>query len=275
MDKTILITGATDGIGKQIAYELASQGNRIILHGRNEEKSSQTVVELKTRIPAAAIDHISADFDSLSNARDMAVAICERYERLDVLINNAGVYNTTWEISPDGYESNLTVNYLAVYVLTKNLQNLLRNSVPARIVNVSSIAHKRGRIDLEKISDQPGEFFDSYKAYADSKLMLMYFSYCLADELSGTGVTVNSLHPGVITTKMLINGFNMTGEDVLVGAETPVYLATSPEVEGVTGKYFDKKASVPSSRLSYDFSTREKVIQWTKKKMIKGGWIEE
>lgn len=275
MDKTILITGATDGIGKQIAYELASQGNRIILHGRNEEKSSQTVVELKTRIPSAAIDHISADFDSLSNARDMAAAICERYERLDVLINNAGVYNTTWEISPDGYESNLTVNYLAVYVLTKNLQNLLQNSVPARIVNVSSIAHKRGRIDLEKISDQPGEFFDSYKAYADSKLMLIYFTYCLADELSGTGVTVNSLHPGVITTKMLINGFNMTGEDVLVGAETPVYLATSPEVEGVTGKYFDKKASVPSSRLSYDFSTREKVIQWTKKKMIKGGWIEE
>ncbi len=275
MDKTILITGATDGIGKQIAYELASQGNRVILHGRNEEKSSQTVAELKSRMPAATIDHISADFGSLSNVRDMAAAICERYERLDVLINNAGVYNTTREITPDGFESNLAVNYLAVYVLTKNLLDLLQKSAPARIVNVSSIAHKRGRIDLEQIIHQPGEFFESYKAYADSKLMLMYFTYCMADELSGTGVTVNSLHPGVITTKMLVNGFNMTGEDVFVGAETPVYLATSPEVEGVTGKYFDKKTPVPSSRLSYDFSVREKVILWTKKMMVKGGWIAE
>jgi NAD(P)-dependent dehydrogenase (short-subunit alcohol dehydrogenase family) len=275
MDKTILITGATDGIGKRIAYELAANGFHIILHGRNEEKCLRAVAELKAKIPGSNIDHISADFYSLANAKGMAEAIIDRFNRLDVLINNAGVYNTTFETSMDGYESNLAVNYLAVFVLTKNLQSLLQNSAPSRIVNVSSIAHKRGRIDLEKITHQHGEFFDSYKAYADSKLMLMYFTYCLADELSGTGVTVNSLHPGVITTKMLINGFNMKGEDVFVGAETPVYLAISPEVEGVTGKYFDKKTSVPSSRLSYDFSVREKVILWTKKMMVKGGWIAE
>lgn len=203
----------------------------------------------------------------------MAEFINERYNRLDVLINNAGIYNTTRESSLDGYESNLAVNYLAVFVLTKNLQRLLQNSAPSRIVNVSSIAHKRGRIDSAETTNQPEEFFDSYKAYADSKLMLMYFTYCLADELLGTSVTVNALHPGVVTTKMLTEGFNMTGEDVHIGAETPIYLATSPEVEGVTGMYFDKKISVPSSRLSYDFSVREKVIQWTRKTMIAGGWI--
>ncbi len=273
MEKTILITGATDGIGKRIANELAIQGCRLILHGRNDEKCLQSVAELKTKVPGANIDYISADFDSLTNAKSMAEAITKRYNRLDVLINNAGIYNTTREITQDGFESNLAVNYLAVYVLTKNLLNLLQESAPSRIVNVSSIAHKRGRIDLEQITHQPGGFFDSYKAYADSKLMLMYFTYCLADELSDTGVTVNALHPGVITTKMLINGFNMRGNDVSMGAETPVYLATSPEVEGVTGKYFDKKISLPSSRLSYDFSARDKVIQWTKKTMIKGGWI--
>lgn len=274
MDKTILITGATDGIGKRIAYELAANGYHIILHGRNEEKCLRIVAELKNNLPGSNIDHISADFYSLANAKEMAEAILNRYDRLDVLINNAGIYNTTWKTSLDGFESNLAVNYLAVFVLTKNLQNLLQNSAPSRIVNVSSIAHKRGRIDIDEITNQPAEFFDSYKAYADSKLLLMYFTYCLADELSGSGVTVNALHPGVVTTKMLIEGFNMTGEDVHIGAETPLFLATSPEVEGVTGKYFDKKIAVPSSRLSYDFSTREKAIQWTRNAMIAGGWIE-
>ncbi|PKO07119.1 MAG: hypothetical protein CVU41_03355 [Chloroflexi bacterium HGW-Chloroflexi-3] len=273
MNKTILITGATDGIGKQIACELASQGYQIILHGRNEEKCIRTVDEIIEKFPGSTIEHISADFTSLSNVRRMAETIQERYNRLDVLINNAGIYKTHKEINLDGFEINLVVNYLAVYVLTKNLQNLLLKSAPARVVNISSIAHKRGRIDLEELTNNSGQFFDSYKAYADSKLMLMYFTYCLADELSGTGVTVNALHPGVVTTKMLKNGFNMTGEDVTVGAETPVYLATSPEIEGLTGLYFDKKISVPSSRISYDLFAREKVIEWTKKTMKAGGWI--
>lgn len=273
MNKTILITGATDGIGKQIAYELVGQGYHLILHGRNEEKCTRTVAEIVEKFPGSEIDHISADFTSLSNARTMATVLQKRYQRLDVLINNAGIYNTHKEINPEGFEINLVVNYLSVYVLTKNLQNLLLKSVPARVVNVSSIAHKRGRIDIEELTNHSNQFFDSYKAYADSKLMLMYFTYCLADELSGTGVTVNALHPGVVTTKMLKNGFNMTGEDVTVGAETPVYLATSPEVEGLTGLYFDKKISVPSSRLSYDLLAREKVIEWTKKTMKAGGWI--
>ena len=131
MNKTILITGATDGIGKQITYELADAGYHLILHGRNEEKCKRTVVEIKEKFPGSAIEHISADFTSLSNARKMAETIQKRYHRLDILINNAGIYNTNKEISPDGYEVNLVVNYLAVYVLTKKPAKFITQKCPS------------------------------------------------------------------------------------------------------------------------------------------------
>ena len=275
MKKTILITGSTDGIGRQIAKNLAAGGHFIIVHGRTVEKCERTIQEIKTSLPDAKLDCVSADFTSLANVKRMSEIVLEKYDHLDVLINNAGIYQSQIEITPDGFETNLVINYLAVYVLTKGLQNLLVKSNPSRIINVSSIAHKRGRIDIEQLIKFQNHNFDGYKAYADSKLMLIYFTYYLADELNGSGVTVNALHPGVITTKMLMNGFNMTGEDVIVGAETPVFLATSPEVEEITGKYFDKKVPIPSSRLSYDLLVKEQVIQWTKKVLKKGGWVQE
>lgn len=262
--KTILVTGATDGIGKQIAYKLAFIGHHVIVHGRNEEKYQATIQDINRQIPEASLSGIAADFSSLKNVKLMADTINKKYSKLDVLINNAGVYSVKREISPDGFEMNLAVNFLASFVLTKNLENLLIASAPSRIINVSSITHKRGRIDLTQLKNPSPEDFDGYKAYADSKLMLIYFTYCLADELMGSGVTANALHPGVITTKMLVKGFNMTGEDVTVGADTPVFLATSPSVENTTGEYFEKKVSIPSSRLSYDLILREQAIQWTK-----------
>lgn len=273
MGKTILITGGTDGIGKEIAKNLAAEGHFIIIHGRNLEKCLRTKSEILELIPNATLETIRADFSSLSDVKDMAEKIIQKYERLDVLINNAGVYNMTKLISHDGYELNLAVNYLAVVVLTSNLLGLLINSKPSRIINVSSIAHKRGRLDLRSYGDLPDQDSDNYKLYADSKLMLLYYTYYLADELIDSGVTVNALHPGVITTKMLRDGFNMTGDDVSVGAETPVFLALSPNVEGVTGKYFDKNTEVPSSRLSYDRSIREELMQWTLNLLKKGGWL--
>jgi NAD(P)-dependent dehydrogenase (short-subunit alcohol dehydrogenase family) len=273
MKKTILITGATDGIGKETANNLAAEGHFIILHGRNEEKCKQTKEEILSRTPNANLDIVWSEFSSLSNVKAMADTIIKRYERLDVLINNAGVYGSAQTFSKDGFELNVAINYLAVIVLTRNLQSLLVKSKPSRIINVSSIAHKRGIVELSQLTDQQKGNFDSYKAYADSKLMLIHFTYFLADELMERGVTVNALHPGVITTKMLINGFNMTGEDVSVGAETPVYLATSSDVEGITGKYFDRKIAVPSSRLSYDLLIREQLMKWTQKVLKKGGWI--
>lgn len=273
MEKTILITGATDGIGKQIAYDLAKKGHSIILHGRKENKLISTIDALKSKFPDVEVGSVLADFSSLDQVKQMAEDISTRYDHLDVLINNAGIYQTQFKKSADGFEMNLAVNYLAVYVLTKNLLKLIVKSSPSRIINVSSITHKRGRIDLEKLQEQNGQFFDSYKAYADSKLMLIYFTYCLSDELIGSGVTVNALHPGVITTKMLTQGFNMTGEDVKKGAETPVYLALSPEVQNISGKYFDKKLSVPSSRLSYELHIREAVMEWTRSVVNSGGWV--
>lgn len=273
MGKTILITGGTDGIGKEIAKRLAEEGHLIIVHGRNHEKCLRTKSEILDLIPHAALDTISTDFSSLSNVKGMAEEIVQKYDRLDVLINNAGVYNTTKSFSSDGFELNLAVNYFAVYVLTNNLLCLLIKSKPSRIINVSSIAHKRGRIDLEQLHKKRSQDFDNYKAYADSKLLMIYYTYYLADELADHGVTVNALHPGVITTKMLREGFNMTGDDVSVGAETPVYLAISPNVKGITGKYFDKNTEVPSSRLSYDQLIREEVMQWTENIMQQGGWL--
>jgi len=273
MKKTILITGATDGIGKQIAYDLAMKGHSIIVHGRNEEKLNSTTEALKKQFPDSKIESALADFSSLDQVKQMAEDITIRFSQLDVLINNAGIFQTQFQKSSDGFEMNIAVNYLAVYVLTKNLLNLIVNSSPSRIVNVSSITHKRGRIELEKLPFQEGRYFDGYKAYADSKLMLIYFTYCLADELIGSGVTVNALHPGVITTKMLTRGFNLRGEDVVKGAETPVYLALSPEVKNITGKYFDKKLQIPSSRLSYELLIRENVMEWTRSVIRAGNWV--
>jgi NAD(P)-dependent dehydrogenase (short-subunit alcohol dehydrogenase family) len=273
MKKTILITGATDGIGKETAKNLAVKGNHIILHGRDENKVYQTKIEILNQFPKAEVDTITADFSALANVKRMAETISENFKKLDVLINNAGVYSTNKSVSQDGFELSIAVNYLAVYVLTNDLLDLLIKSKPSRIINVSSIAHKRGRIELDQFTKHKAKDFDAYKAYADSKLMLIYYTYYLADELMDHGVTVNALHPGVITTKMLIEGFNMTGEDVAKGAETPVYLATSPNVEGVTGKYFDKNIQVPSSRLSYDQMIREEVMHWTADVLKKGGWM--
>ena len=273
MKKTILITGATDGIGKQIANDLAKKGHSLILHGRNREKLLSTKETLKARYPDLTVESALADFSSLDQVKHMAEDISNRFDHLDVLINNAGIYQTRFQKTVDGFEMNVAVNYLAAYVLTKNLLDLIVKSSPSRIINVSSITHKRGRIELEKLQNQNGQFFDSYKAYADSKLMLIYFTYCLAEELTGSGVTVNALHPGVITTNLLTQGFNMRGEDVSKGAETPVYLALSPEVKNITGKYYDRKIQVPSSRLSYELLIREDVMKWTRSVVKSGGWV--
>jgi NAD(P)-dependent dehydrogenase (short-subunit alcohol dehydrogenase family) len=263
VNKTVLVTGSTDGIGKQTAYELARMGYRVILHGRSPERVREVAEDLASRIANASLEEISADLSSLEQVRRMAAEITMRFPRLDVIINNAGVFNTTRRISQDGYELSLAVNHLAPYVLTIGLLDLLGKSAPARVVNVSSVAHKRGRINFDDLHGE--KEYDGYKAYADSKLMLIYFTYDLADQIQGSGITVNALHPGVITTKMLTTGFNMTGDDLSVGAETPIFLAVSQEVAEISGKYFERKQAVPSSRLSYDLAFREQAMKVTKR----------
>lgn len=260
--KLILITGSTDGIGKQTALELAAKGHKIIIHGRSLTKCERTAEYIRHQIPASDIEVLPADLSSLKNIQAMVDTLKRRYELLDVLINNAGIFAPNLRVSQDGIELNFAVNYLASYFLTCEVLDLIRKSSAGRIVNVSSIAHKRGRINFDDLFYQSG--YAAYKAYADSKLMLIYFTYDLSEQLAAEDITVNTLHPGVISTKLLAAGFNMTGDDLSVGAETPVYLAISEEVKGVTGKYFDRKQAVPSSPLSYDLSVREQLMSVTK-----------
>ena len=243
--KTILITGSTDGIGKQTACKLAQMGAAVILHGRNTERARMAAEEIRHSIPAAAVEYTAADFSSLQEVRALGADIQSRFPRLDVLINNAGVYMNEYILTQDRYEMTFGVNYLAPFLLTNLLLDLLKQSRPSRIVHVSSISHTNGRLDFDNLQGE--KKFDPYSAYALSKLANILFSCELASRLKGTGVTSNALHPGVINTKLLRRGFNIHGADVQSGAETPVFLASSPQVAQTTGKFFVQcKETFPS-----------------------------
>jgi len=253
--KIVLITGSTDGIGFQTALELANKGHKIILHGRNEEKATATLTELSNLIKNPDLDFVYGDLASLHEVFNLSERIKSIFPKLDVLINNAGIYANDFRLSVDGYELTFAVNHLAHFLLTLNLLPLLKKSGTARIINVSSVAHKRGRIDFNNLKGEND--FNAYAAYAQSKLANVLFSNLLADKLNGTNVTSNSLHPGVITTKLLKSGFSMSGASLKDGAVTSVYLAVAEEVQNISGKYFDNKIEVPCSSLARDKSLQE------------------
>jgi len=241
--KIVLITGATDGIGKQTAFELAKQGATVLLHGRNSKRLIETMNDCRKKVPHPKLDFFNADFSSLNAIRKMVVDLEQKYDRLDVLINNAGVYMKTRELSHDGFEMTFAVNHLAHFFLTHLCLPLLKASPSARVITVSSIAHLRATLDFENLQGE--KKFDGYDAYSRSKLANVLFAVELAERMKGSKLTSNALHPGVITTKLLEAGFAMKGASLEEGAETLVYLASSPEVEGVTGKYFVKKRPQP------------------------------
>ncbi len=241
--KIVLITGATDGIGKQTAFDLAKQGATVLLHGRTPKRLIDTMNECRKKILHAKLDFFNADFSSLNAIRKMVVDLEQKYDRLDVLINNAGVFMKTRELSHDGYEMTFAVNHLAHFFLTHLCLPLLKASPSARVITVSSIAHMRATLDFENLQGE--KKFDGYSAYSLSKLANVLFAVELAERMKGSTLTSNALHPGVITTKLLEAGFAMKGASLEEGAETSVYLASSPEVEGVTGKYFVKKRPQP------------------------------
>jgi len=249
-NKTILITGATDGIGKQTAIELASFGAKLIIHGRNEEICKKSVDDIVSLTGNQNINHISADLSSLAQVCEMAEKIISSYEKLDVLINSAGVYENEKIFTIDGYETTFAVNHLAHFLLTFKLLNLLELSSPSRIINVSSIAHTNCEFDLKNLNSE--NFFSPYNSYALSKAANILFTYKLASDLVKANITVNSLHPGVITTKLLQKGFGMKGASLSEGAETSVYLASSNEVENITGKYFVASEERTSASFTYD-----------------------
>ncbi len=255
--KTVLITGATDGIGKQVAMAIASQGARVLVHGRTPLKSENASREIKSVTGSDEVVPIVADFSSLHEVRQLVDTISDEHPKIHVLINNAGVYMNERRLSADGYEMTFAVNHLAHFLLSHLLLDTLKRSAPSRIINVSSVAHQRGTLRLDDLHGD--RRFDPYGAYAQSKLANILFTKALARRLDGTGVTVNALHPGVIGTKLLYAGFSMKGASLQKGAETPVFLASSPDVEGVTGEYFVDCAQQRPAAHALDESAQEQL----------------
>jgi NAD(P)-dependent dehydrogenase (short-subunit alcohol dehydrogenase family) len=259
--KVILVTGATNGIGEVTALELARQDATVALVARNEAKAKDTRDRIKRETGNENVDYLTADLSSMEQVRGLAEEFGRRYDRLDVLVNNAGAVFMSRRETVDGFERTFALNHLAYFLLTNQLLDRLRASAPARIVNVSSEAHERASLDLGDLQSEHG--YNGMRVYGRSKLMNLLFTYELVRRLEGTGVTVNGVHPGFVNSGFAKNngglvrvGMNLIGRLVAItpeqGAQTLIYLASSPEVEGVSGKYFVKREPVRSSAASYD-----------------------
>jgi NAD(P)-dependent dehydrogenase (short-subunit alcohol dehydrogenase family) len=248
-EATVLVTGATDGLGKRVARELAVEGVTVLLHGRSPGRLGATLEELRRETGSQTLGSYLADLSSLDEVRGLAEQVLSEHDRLGVLINNAGVIVREREESDDGHELTFAVNYLSHFLLTGLLLPLLRDSAPARVVNVASAA--QSPIDFSNSMLERG--YDAMKAYSQSKLAQVMFTFELAERLRGTGVTVNVLHPAsLMDTKMVHDTFGYAMSTVEEGAEAVVRLAASPELEGVTGRYFDGTREARANRQAYD-----------------------
>jgi NAD(P)-dependent dehydrogenase (short-subunit alcohol dehydrogenase family) len=259
-EKVCLITGATSGIGKATAMGLANMGASVVMVGRDRGRGQAALAEIKEGSANASVDLMLADLSSQQEIHRLADDFKEAYPQLDVLINNAGVICSKRVTTADGIEMTFAVNHLASFLLTNLLLDLLKASAPSRIVNVASGEQRNGIIDFNDLQGEKG--YKTAKAYSQSKLATVLFTYELARRLEGTGVAVNCLHPGVVGTNLGsgvsgVFGFTVRALTPLMkssekGAETSIYLASSPEVEGLSGKYFVKKAEARSSDVSHD-----------------------
>jgi NAD(P)-dependent dehydrogenase (short-subunit alcohol dehydrogenase family) len=262
-EKVCLITGATSGIGKATAMELVKMGASVVMVGRDRGRGEAALAEIKEKSANASVDLMLADLSSQQEIHRLAGEFKEAYPRLDVLINNAGLFRSKRITTADGLETTFAVNHLAYFLLTKLLLDVLKASAPSRIVNVSSGDHNNGAIDFDDLQGEKG--YKGAKAYSQSKLADVLFTYELGRRLEGTGITANCLHPGAgVRTNFGSGVFGVFGLIVRAlrpfmispekGAETSIYLASSPEVEGLSGRYFVKKAEARSSDVSYDES---------------------
>jgi NAD(P)-dependent dehydrogenase (short-subunit alcohol dehydrogenase family) len=240
----MLVTGATDGIGFQTALQLALDGAHVLVHGRSEAKATAAVTRLlEAGAKEGQVSAVWGDLASLAEVRALAAQVRQLAPTLTVLVNNAGVFMNASERTADGFEVTVGVNHLAPVLLTHELVPPLVASGAGRVVNVSSIAHTRGRVHLE---DLPApKRFEGYSAYAASKLMNVLFTHELARRLGARPVSTFALHPGVISTKLLQTGFGMGGADVTTGARTSVYCAVTPGLEAQSGAYFADARPVP------------------------------
>ncbi len=267
-EKICLVTGANSGLGKITTHELAKMGATVVMVARNRERGEAALKEVQQASGNQHVQLMLADLSSLNGIRQLAAQFKAEYGRLHILVNNAGAIFKNRQLSVDGYEMTFALNHLNYFLLTNLLLDLLKASAPARIINVSSGAHSGGTINFDDLMME--NKYRSFAAYGQSKLANVLFTYELARRLEGSGVTTNTLHPGGVATQFgsgqgfmgwimkLLRPFLLSPEQ---GAETQIYLASSPEVEGVTGKYFDKKKPVKSSKESYDTAVAKRLWQ--------------
>jgi NAD(P)-dependent dehydrogenase (short-subunit alcohol dehydrogenase family) len=264
--KLCLVTGANSGIGRATAMALARQGAGVLMVCRDHERGESARAEIARAARESDVQLLIADLASQQSIRELSATIHDRFARLDVLVNNAGAFMQKRATTVDGLETTFAVNHLAYFLLTDLLLDLLRAPAPARIVNVSSGAHLRAHIDFNDLQNERG--YNGWRAYGRSKLANVLFTYALARRLEDSGITVNAVHPGVVATNFgrssgfvrfgmrAVSRFFLSPEE---GADTVVYLATSPEVEGVTGTYFVKRKPARTSPEARDREIQERL----------------
>jgi retinol dehydrogenase 14 len=260
--KRILVTGATSGIGLEAAVELARRGARVTLVGRDAARTAAARTVVMERANSNEVDELLCDFGSQASIRALAEAFRARHHRLDVLVNNAGAVNSTRRLGPDGIEATWAVNHLGYFLLTALLLDLLKTSAPARIVTVASIGHRGGTLSLDDPGFDGGGY-STMRAYRRSKLANVLFAAELARRLKGSGVTSNSLHPGTVATNIWSGAPTWTKPIIAIlyrpffisaaeGGQTIVQLAADPGLEGVSGRYFEKRQPVAPAPLAQD-----------------------
>lgn len=247
--KTCIVTGATSGIGFETARRLAVMGARLVLVGRNRSKGEAVLARLHAEVPGVTAEMHYADLSRLNEVSRLAAALLETAPRIDVLLNNAGAIFTRRQVTADGLERTFALNHMGYFLLTHLLRDRIIASAPARVVNVASEAHRRAALDFRDL--QCARDYSGWKAYQRSKLCNILFTRELARRLAGTGVTANSLHPGFVATAFGDNngglfriglgfGKRFMAISVARGVETPVYVATAPQITLISGRYFDK-----------------------------------
>ncbi|MGD9394896.1 MAG: SDR family oxidoreductase [Candidatus Thorarchaeota archaeon] len=269
--KVVIVTGSNSGIGKETALALAEKGATVVAVVRNQELGQQACETIVTETGNEFVDMMLCDLSSMSTIRKFAEKFKSKYDHLDVLINNAGAVFSKREVTSEGFERTLAVNYLAPFLLTHELLPLLKTSAPSRVINLSSGLASRSDLNLDDLQSESG--YKSRKVYGSAKLMIEMFTYELARRLENTGVSVNTVRPGFVATNLgrssgsfssrimfgMMKPFQLSPKE---GAETSIYLASSPEVEGVTGKCFRKCDEATTSETSYDVEKQR--LLWEK-----------
>src|SRR6266849_2363311 len=259
-NKVVLVTGANSGIGRAASLSLAKIGATVVMVARGKEKGEGAKSEIIRESQNSSVDLLLADLSSLESVRQLGIEFRKKYSKLHVLINNAGLFNRRRRVTMDGYENTFATNYLAPFLLTNLQLDLLRASAPSRIINVSSVGHYNGHINFDDLNLE--KEYGGWKAYGQSKLALVLFTHELAKKLRGTSVTVNAVHPGTVATNIWTRPFGPVGFIMALpklfmttprqGAETIVYLASSPDAKDLNGEYLEKLKVKKSSDESYN-----------------------